>query len=146
MKKEIILLGVCMIVGIIAYQYRNGLSVSDNEKSTIVLSNIEALMSSETSESGSNNGGELSGDGEGGNYTREECLSKDGNWNMASVCVDGGTIQKQCEVSGEITIMGITVKGSYKSGKLYNLFWERYQCQSSSGNCCVKQGMFAKEI
>lgn len=138
MKKEIILLGVCLVVGIISYQLRNGLSVSDNEKSTIVLSNIEALMSSEN--------GELSGDGEGGNYTREECLSKGGNWNMASVCVDGGTIQKQCEVSGEITIMGITIKGSYKSGKLYNLFWERYQCQSSSGNCCIKQGMFAKEI
>lgn len=156
MKKELILLAVCAVVGIIAHQFKVEHS-SINNNSGVVLSNIDALMTPENSSSESSSGAELSGNGEslsgdgessnsGEEFNRENCLKKGGNWNMASVCVDGGIIQKQCEISGEITILGATFKGSYKKGKLYNLAWERYSCQNSQGNCCTKQGVFVKPI
>lgn len=65
---------------------------------------------------------------------------------MASVCVDGGIVQKQSEGSGEFTFLGVIVKGSFKKGDIVNIAWERYSCQPSDGNCCVKQGVFVRLI
>lgn len=157
MKKELLLVVVCLVIGIVSYQFKKEYLTLGDNMSDIALANIDALMNPEDTESGSNTGGGLSGDGEAlsgngesgnssGEFTREDCLRKGGNWNMASVCVDGSVIQIQCETSGEMTVLGVILKGSFKKGDIINLAWERYSCQSSEGNCCVKQGIFVKEI
>lgn len=90
MKKELVLVVLCLVIGIVSYQFKKGhLTLGDN-MSDIALANIDALMNPEDTESGSNTGGGLSGDGEslsgngesdtsGGGFTREDCLRKGGN-------------------------------------------------------------------
>lgn len=159
MNNKVLALIVCLFVGLTAYQVRIKTSYNNsNEVSDMVLLNINALTGLENPETGSGsgsgsgsggnlsgNGESLSGNGESGNgssaYTREECLRKGGNWNMASVCVDGKAECFKCEVSGEISVLGITLKGSYTKGNTYIISWARYSCQTSEGNCCTRQGV-----
>jgi len=77
---------------------------------------------------------------------RLKCIEKGGNWNMASVCEDSGIEQVTCNISGEISAFGITIKGSYQQGKKYYIPWARYKCTQSLGNCCKKQGLYSGEI
>ena len=76
---------------------------------------------------------------------RAACVSSDGNWNMASVCEAGEISEVTCTVSGEVSICGIIIKGSYTKGKTYSIAWARYKCEASQGNCCKKQGIYSGE-
>ena len=75
-------------------------------------------------------------------YTQSECQNKNGVWNHYSQCVDGGAGSFTCDVSGSLTIGGVTFTGSYKKGHSYNMTWSRFSCTSASGNCCSEQGVF----
>lgn len=76
----------------------------------------------------------------------KECREKDGYWMEALHAVDGGVEMITCEVSGSITIFGMTFSGSYKKGHEYPIAWTRYECEASEKgkNCCIKdeQGLF----
>jgi len=72
-------------------------------------------------------------------------LKRGGFWNMASVCKDSGFETCTCKISGEVSILGVTIKGTYERGKRYHIGWARYECQASSGNCCKKQGLYVGE-
>lgn len=73
----------------------------------------------------------------------KQCYESDGYWNMAGICVESGFQTATCTVSGEIVAFGITIKGSYSRGGTYMIPWARYECKSSSKNCCTKQGLFS---
>lgn len=79
------------------------------------------------------------------NYPQErtKCLEEGGFWNMASVCADAKIEMVTCTISGEITLFGVTLKGSYTKGRKYSIPWARYTCTSSIGNCCKKQGLYS---
>lgn len=79
------------------------------------------------------------------NLREEECYEQGGNYNMASICVDSGFETVECEISGQISAVGVTISGSYKRGKKYSIAWARYTCTHISGNCCVKQGLYSGE-
>lgn len=65
---------------------------------------------------------------------------------MASVLKDCGFETVECKIDGEISLLGITVKGSYyKKGSKYSIPWASYRCESAPGNCCVKQGLYSGE-
>ena len=71
------------------------------------------------------------------------CFTQGGNYNMASVCQECGFFDPvKCKVTGELTILGVTIKGSYEKGKKYSIPWARYTCTASTGNCCLKQGLY----
>ena len=74
---------------------------------------------------------------------RTQCVANGGNWNMASICEASGFEKVYCSISGELTFLGVTIRGSYTSGKTYPIAWARYKCVESSGNCCKKQGMYS---
>lgn len=74
---------------------------------------------------------------------KEACLSEGGNWNEASHCTGTGFENSTCTISGEISLFGVTIKGSYSKGKSYKIPWARYSCAQSAGNCCKKQGLYS---
>lgn len=76
---------------------------------------------------------------------RTKCINEGGMWNMASKCTASGFERPTCKVSGELSVWGITIKGSYEKGKKYAIPWARYECVDSSGNCCKKQGLYSGE-
>lgn len=100
------------------------------ETNNLLLQNLEALAE---------------GEEEPYPEERRDCINKGGNWNMASVCVASGFESSKCTVSGEITVCGVTVKGSFEKGKKYYIAWARYECKDSKGNCCTKQGLYTGE-
>lgn len=105
--------------------------VNNNDSlSTLFEDNVEALADTETT---------------GDEKDAKECKDNGGNWNMASQCVDSGFQTTTCTISGEISFLGITLKGSYTKGKAYTVAWARYTCVYSSGNCCIKQGLYTGE-
>ena len=127
MKKKIFSIAVvaaALTAGYCAYDAQENIGKSDT-----LLANVEALADGDAP------------------YPEERraCIDKGGNWNMASVCVDSGFESSKCSVSGEITVCGVTIKGSFEKGKKYHTAWSRYQCKDSKGNCCTKQGLFTGE-
>ena len=50
-------------------------------------------------------------------WTRVECQAQGGNWNMASTCEEMQIIESTCKINGEISILGITIKGAFEKGK-----------------------------
>lgn len=74
-----------------------------------------------------------------------ECHRANGNFGMASVCQDSGFETAKCKVEGEISIFGVTISGSYESGRRYRIPWARYTCVDSNRNCCIKQGLYTGE-
>ena len=81
--------------------------------------------------------------GENENDQREiDCYNSGGNYNMASVCAETGFERATCKVSGEVSVFGITISGSFEKGKRYSIPWARYTCVSSPRNCCIKQGLY----
>ena len=128
MKKIKILLAVAFM-GMLSYgTYSAYDSMSSNTSNQLLLENVEALAS-----------------GEGIPASYADCLAKGGNWNMASVCAEGGFYDSECTVSGEISAFGIILKGSYTKGNSYHIPYARYNCVNSSGNCCIKQGLYTGE-
>ena len=101
------------------------------ETSSLLMQNVEALAQEGTDEP----------------YPaeREKCITEGGNWNMASVCKQSGFESVVCKISGEVSFMGFSIKGSYEKGKKYSIPWARYECTESAGNCCKKQGLFTGE-
>ena len=62
---------------------------------------------------------------------------------MASQCVESGFESVTCTIKGEITVFGVALKGEYSKGSTYRIAWARYQCVTSNGNCCKKQGLYS---
>lgn len=56
----------------------------------------------------------------GDGWTRAECQAQGGNWNMASTCEEMQIIESTCKINGEISILGITIKGAFEKGKIFN--------------------------
>lgn len=116
----IILVTVFLLTGIIL-----ALTKSSKKIDVLFESNVEALAQSET------------------NNNETACRLAGGVWNHVSICADGGVIPVSCEYEGQITIFGITVKGTYKAGCTYVIAWARYSCEQPAQNeCCTKQGIF----
>lgn len=74
-------------------------------------------------------------------YTMSDCQAHMGVWGMFSKNVDGGTNSVTCEIEGEVSVAGVSIKGSYRKGKSYTISWSRYSCEKAEGNCCVIQGV-----
>lgn len=128
MKKRLILVfGIGVLFGV---TFTANISQDKPAGWNLLQANIEALAN-----------------GESGSIPRtyEECLKSGGNWNMASVCTDSGFESSVCKISGEISIFGMTLKGNYEKGQRYSIPWARYSCQTSAGNCCIKQGLYSGE-
>ncbi|MBR1573634.1 MAG: hypothetical protein IJ652_02160 [Bacteroidales bacterium] len=115
MKKNVKI--IVSVISVAALAFVCGVK-SKNHSMDLFEMNVEALASIE-----------VYGD-------EETCRTNNGYWNMALVCADGGIISQTCTVSGELTIMGVTIKGNYTAGNVYNGCWARFSCTNSSGNCC----------
>ena len=128
-KKSLFLLPCIAAVAIATFVGTKALKSNASESNALLMANVEAL-SAETEDS----------------EERRNCVNNGGNWNMALCCVDGGTVTKTCEVKGEITVFGVTVKGEWKKGQTVTAAWERWSCVASTGNCCKisEQGVRVK--
>lgn len=78
--------------------------------------------------------------------TREGCMLFGGIWGMGTIAKSSGFESISCEISGEISIFGFTLKGSYKKGEKYVIPWVLYTCETSEMNCCLKQGLFSGSV
>lgn len=138
MKKKMIYVAAALIIG--AATVFNVKTVLDaNRNYDLAMTSIDAL--SEDGEGESGGGGESD---TGANIKEEsKCHDRNGYWNMALVSDSGGVITQNCTVSGEISILGVTIKGSYEKGKPYSFSWSNWKCTLSNGNCCLsdKQGI-----
>jgi hypothetical protein len=133
MKRKKFLISGSFMLALVAFagSYHAYTSSSAVEEADLLLANVEALADTY----------EVSKE----EKTREEeCYSAGGNWNMASVCVANGFETIDCTASGEISIFGITLKGSYSKGEKYVIPWARYECKESKDNCCTEQGVFSE--
>ena len=79
-------------------------------------------------------------------YETDDCISRGGNINMATVCAEAALVNATCNISGEITVLVVTLKGSYTKGNAYVIPWARYTCTNSTGNCCIKQGLYSGDM
>lgn len=126
MKKKLFVLTFAALA-IVSFISKNN---SLQSKSEILNSNVEAIASPDDP-----NWFEF--------QTMLMCFTNGGNYNMATTCSDSGFFEEtKCKVSGELTILGVTVKGNYERGKKYSIPWARYTCISSNGNCCLKEGLY----
>ena len=110
------------IVGVKAYNYYS--------MPELMKANLEALTQEDMP---------TGGDG----WTRAECQAQGGNWNMATICEEMQIIKSTCKIDGEISILGITIKGAFEKGKKYTIAYALYTCTPSATNCCIKQGIYA---
>ncbi len=128
MKKKILLsVFVFAVVALAVFASYKTLNANAAVADLMLDENIEALTRGEDDQA----------------PNRENCYAEGGLWNMASVCADGKVEVVTCTKSGEITIFGITLKGSYTKGKPYAIAWARYTCITSTGNCCKMQGIYS---
>ena len=75
------------------------------------------------------------------------CRAEGGVWNHYSNCEDGGVIVVPCSYEGQITVLGITLKGAYEVGNTYPIYWARYSCEHEAlYYCCTKQGIYIIQI
>ena len=123
--KRNILFALCAIVlgvaGYVGYQ-----QVSASSESDLFLANVEALSEEELSSDEKNR--------------QKECFENDGEWNMASICVDGGVETVTSDNSKELHLFGAVIKVSKKNTP-YVVKWERYECQDHKHSCCETQGV-----
>ena len=60
--------------------------------------------------------------------------------------VNGGVITETCTISGQISVLGVTISGNYTKGGTYSFGWEAYACEpanSQSIQCDVgDQGIY----
>jgi len=82
--------------------------------------NVEALTQTETNQ----------------NSPQANCEANGDYWNMALSCVTGGVIPVTCTISGQLTVLGVTLQGSYTTGCQYYIAWEVYSCVVSTEKCC----------
>lgn len=109
-----------------------------NKSYDLSMASIEAISNGDNGENGDGETG-------GANITSsEKCHEQGGYWNMALTCAGGGVESVSCGVTGEISLFGVTVKGSYTKGKAYPIAWERWSCVTSTENCCVSSGQGVK--
>jgi len=106
------------------------LNMQKDAANLLTLANVEALADGENSNPN--------------NYN--DCLAAGGNWNMATICQESDFESATCKVSGKISVFGVEISGSYEKGKKYSIPWARYKCETSTGNCCVKQGLYTGEV
>ena len=130
MKKKFLLLPCIAAVAIATFVGTKTLKSNAYSANSLLLQNVEALTDDNEADDSAD---------------RNACLQKGGNWNMASVCKASGFENAKCEISGEVTVCGVTVKGNYSRGSKYRIAWARYECVESKGNCCVKQGLYTGE-
>lgn len=128
MKTKKFLLPCIAAVAIATFVGAKSFKTNASESNELLLANVEAL--SEPPE-------------EPYPQERAQCIAEGGNWNMASVCKDSGFETVTCKISGEVTLFGVTIKGSYEKNSKYNIPWARYECVQSAGNCCKKQGLYS---
>lgn len=129
--KSTLAVAMVAVAGYGGYKAYDGYAGSENNAS-LLLQNIEALTENTTEDALRI-------------QMMQECHAKGGNWDMATIADDSGFETVTCEVSGEVSAFGITIKGSYKKGESYSIAWVRYKCVSSPNNCCVKQGLYTGE-
>jgi hypothetical protein len=116
-------------LSIVAYQ--NNILLTSISSDYLFLENIKLLYQANA---------------EDGVSESKKCIDNDGFWNMASVCTDSGFHEVKCTVKGKISAFGVTFDLDYaRPGKTYTIPWARYSCQTSTGNCCKKQGLYSGE-
>lgn len=128
--KKIVFINLSFLF-IIAFAVTNVVLNSNNGAiSNISLANIEALAAPEDY---------------GSQYhTQATCQAANCYWNTMLQCSDGGIEPITCEVSGKLVILGFEISGSYTKGNQYTIVWDRFSCETSSGNCCqpTSQGIW----
>lgn len=153
-KKMIYVVATLMLVAVSVVNVKTVLDA--NRSYDLTMTSIDALSENGDGEGG---GGDGSGENDGGGGNNGEsdtganitdakkCHDKNGYWNMALVSDTGGVITETCTKSGEISVLGITIKGSYQKGNSYSFSWSNWKCVSSTGNCCLsdQQGIRIKE-
>jgi hypothetical protein len=124
MKKKIFgSLIIIAIAAVAAFNVNLNLNLTqESNMSPLALANVEALAQNESG---------------AGINDENTCRTNGGYWNMALICAGGGVNSVLCTVSGELTILGFTIKGNFSKGKTYNVTWERWACTNSTGNCCI---------
>jgi hypothetical protein len=127
---------IALAVGIITVATIN-LLLNSTKWQDITLANALALSTEFTLS------GEMTG---AGITTQSACHSKCGYWNMALTVIDGGVVTSQCEIEGELSVCGVTIRGAYKRGQPYVVAWTLWACTQSAGNCCIaaSQGVYVK--
>lgn len=138
MKKKMVYVAAALIIGAVTV-FNVKTALDANRNYDLAMTSIDAL--SEDGEGESGEGGESD---TGANINDEsKCHDRNGYWNMALVSDGGGVETQKCTVSGEISILGVTIKGSYEKGKPYKFYWSNWKCIISNGNCCLsdKQGI-----
>lgn len=130
MKKKIFILSFAVLAIVSVITKNNSLQ----SKSVILNSNVEAIADPD--------------DPDWMTYASMlNCFQQGGNWNMATTLQNSGFFEEtKCKVNGELTILGVTIKGAYERGKKYSLPWASYTCTSSNGNCCLKIGLYTGDI
>lgn len=104
---------------------------------SLFLANVNALSQGETGKDES--GIPLPGP-EG--WKRETCQANGGNWNMSTIVKEAKTVVTNCKVEGEVSILGVKIKGSYEKGNTYEMQITVYDCTASDTNCCIKIGSY----
>ncbi len=125
MKKFFIIISLSIVTilsGVISSKYHNSLSTY-----ALYSENVEVLTQGDSFD----------------DLLKMQCLSGGFNYNMASIVSNSGFQTVTCEIKGEISLLGVTVKGEYKKGNQYGIPWATYSCSASNGNCCKKQGLYS---
>lgn len=102
-----------------------------NNTIALTMTTLESISDDENS-----TGGGVDVETGGGIGDEATCRSIGGYWNMALVLADGGISSVKCVKTGELSLMGKIINGSYTIGKEYNVTWKRYSCSTVTGNCC----------
>mgnify|MGYP001048267638 CR=1 FL=1 len=131
MKKKLFLLTFAALA-IVSFISKNN---SLQSKSVILASNIEAIAGDE--------------DDDPDFWIRMKqysCYEANGSWNMATILKDQGFFEEtKCKVTGQLSVAGVTISGSFEKGKKYTLPWASYTCTQSDQNCCKKVGLYTGE-
>lgn len=130
-KKGFLMLSCIAAVAIATFVGKKTFESHAYEAHNLLIQNVEALTDASESEP----------------YPEERkaCIEKGGIWNMASACKDSGFERVSCKISGEVSVFGVILKGSYEKGQKYSIPWARYEAVQSLGNCCTKQGLYSGE-
>ena len=95
---------------------------------------------------GSSGSGSGSSEGESGSTSEETsrekaCKDAGNSWNFHLKAVSGGVVSDVlCNIGGELTLLGQTIKGNYVKGSKYTLGWALFSCETdgNNGNCCER--------
>jgi hypothetical protein len=129
MKRKSIFLGAvisaAMFVGI--FINPSLVSTTKNKTSNLTLERISSYT-------GEGEGVDLF---TGAGLNQEQCATHQGYWNMALIAKECGVETVTCGITGEISLLGVKLAGSFIKRKPYVIYWDLFACTQATGNCCM---------